>query len=243
MIHIRVLPPLPDHEVAPDGLFHLPGSVNFIGEHEWYLHIACDLQPGEDSQYPLEDVLDEYMLSVHSVPGQGDAWVLPNSGKLDLVVAGQPDDLRRCMADIVGKQAPNLSATPNSRAQVSSAPTKLTSSGEGTKTLRSLTFVCLAILMLGGCVNTTTHTSTPASSLDLSRSSFLEYKRMYEEGLDLPVGTEVRIHDTPNGGVFSVAFFTDDTGRSVPKDEATNVEIHECDEDGQSIHRTYMRLE
>jgi len=66
---------------------------------------------------------------------------------------------------------------------------------------------------------------------------------MYEETRDLPIGIEVRIHDTPNGGVFSVAFFTDDTGALVSKDEAINVEIHECDEDGQSISRTYMRLE
>ena len=97
--------------------------------------------------------------------------------------------------------------------------------------------------MLGGYISTTTCTSIPVDSPDLSGSNFLKYKKMYEETRDLPIGIEVRIHDTPNGGVFSVAFFTDDTGRSVPKDEATNVEIHECDEDGQSIHRTYMRLE
>jgi len=104
MINIRVLPPLPDHEAAPDGLFHTPGSVNSLGEHEWYLHIAFELEPGESSQYPLEDILDEYYLSVHSVPGQGEAWVLPDAGTLELVLAGEPDDLRRCMSGIVGKQ-------------------------------------------------------------------------------------------------------------------------------------------
>jgi len=97
--------------------------------------------------------------------------------------------------------------------------------------------------MLGGCVNTTTCTSIPEDSPDLPGSNFLEYRKMHEENRDLPIGIEVHIHDTPNGGVFSVAFFTDDTGDLVSKEEATNVEIHECDEDGQSINRTYMRLD
>ena len=109
--------------------------------------------------------------------------------------------------------------------------------------MKSLILICLAIFVLGGCVNTTTCTSIPADSPDLSGSNFLDYKKRYEENQDLPIGIEVRIHDTPNGGVFSVAFFTDDTGGLVSKDEAINVEIHECDEDGQSVSRTYMRLE
>ena len=71
--------------------------------------------------------------------------------------------------------------------------------------------------------------------------SFLDYKRMAEENLDLPLGVEVSLNNTPNGGVFSVAFFTDADGVPVSKDEAVNVEIHECDENGNSINRTYMK--
>ena len=107
MIHIRILPPLPGHEAAPDGLFHEPGSTNFLGEHEWYLHVGFDLEPGEDSQYPLEDVLDKYLLSVEPLVGQSDESAMPDEGSLSVVLAGQPDDLRRCMADIVGKRVYN----------------------------------------------------------------------------------------------------------------------------------------
>jgi len=73
-------------------------------------------------------------------------------------------------------------------------------------------------------------------------NSFLEYKRIAENSGDLPIGIEVRLNNTPNGGVFSVAFFTDDDGVLVPREEAAHVEIHECDKNGNSIHRTYMKL-
>ena len=73
-----------------------------------------------------------------------------------------------------------------------------------------------------------------------TRGSFYEYKVMAEENRDFPVGVEVSIGNTPNGGVFSVAFFTDGDGVATSKDDATKVEIHECDENGVSIHRTYL---
>ena len=73
--------------------------------------------------------------------------------------------------------------------------------------------------------------------------SFLDYKTMAEENHDLPIGVGVTIGNTPNGGVFSVAFFTDASGELVSKDEAIYVEVHECDENGNSIYRTYMRRE
>ena len=104
MIRIRVLPPLPGYEADPDGLFHLPGSVNFLGNHEWYVHIAYELEPGEDSQYPLEDLLHEYLVAAEEVPGQGDHGTLSDGVTLNILLAGEPDDLRRCVADIVGKR-------------------------------------------------------------------------------------------------------------------------------------------
>ena len=76
-----------------------------------------------------------------------------------------------------------------------------------------------------------------------NKYSFLDYKRMAEENRELPVGVGVSLNNTPNGGVFSVAFFTDASGELVSKDEATNIEIHECDENGNSIYRTYMQRE
>ena len=76
-----------------------------------------------------------------------------------------------------------------------------------------------------------------------SANDFLEYKMMAENNRDLPIGVEVNLNNTPNGGVFSVAFFTNDDGVPVPKEDATSVEIHECDENGISIYRTYMNLE
>ena len=72
---------------------------------------------------------------------------------------------------------------------------------------------------------------------------FSDYRRMAEENRELPIGVEVSINSTPNGGVFSVAFFTDASGVLVSKDEAMYMEIHECDENGNSIYRTYMKRE
>jgi len=112
MINIRVMPPLPGCESASDGLFHLPGSTNFMGLHEWYVRIAYSLEPGDDGQYPLDDILDRYFLAVDGVVGQpADDWHLPDSGEADIVLAGEPDDLRRCMSDIVGHRVSNKDST------------------------------------------------------------------------------------------------------------------------------------
>ena len=105
-----------------------------------------------------------------------------------------------------------------------------------TKIIRLLITV-LSVLILGmtGCA---------AEDKGQSRSdqySFLDYKKMKEENHELPVGVDVSLNSTPNGGVFSVAFYTDANGVSVSKDEAMNMEIHECDENGNSIYRTYMK--
>ena len=53
------------------------------------------------------------------------------------------------------------------------------------------------------------------------------------------VGVEVILERTPNGGDFSVGLFSDAEHVPVSKDKAFYLEIHECDENGDSIHRTY----
>lgn len=54
-----------------------------------------------------------------------------------------------------------------------------------------------------------------------------------------PVTVERRKGKTPNGGVASVCYYRDDEGRPVDKSLATRMEIHELDDDGNSIHRVY----
>lgn len=44
---------------------------------------------------------------------------------------------------------------------------------------------------------------------------------------------------TPNGGVYSIAYFSDEDGEPCSEDKAARIEIHECDKDGNSIFRTY----
>jgi hypothetical protein len=44
---------------------------------------------------------------------------------------------------------------------------------------------------------------------------------------------------TPNGGVYSIGYFSDADYKPVPKELAVYVEIHEFNEDGQCIYRTY----
>ncbi|MCC2672370.1 MAG: hypothetical protein K0Q72_4842 [Armatimonadetes bacterium] len=47
---------------------------------------------------------------------------------------------------------------------------------------------------------------------------------------------------TPNGGAYSIAYFTDEDGNPAPKSQASRVEIHEMDANGESIFRTYGNL-
>lgn len=47
---------------------------------------------------------------------------------------------------------------------------------------------------------------------------------------------------TPHGGVYSIAYFLDAENKPVPKERAVRMEIHEFDEEGNSIHRTYGEI-
>jgi hypothetical protein len=44
---------------------------------------------------------------------------------------------------------------------------------------------------------------------------------------------------TPNGGVYSIAYFRNDDGSPADEDDATKVEIVEYDEDDKVVQRTY----
>jgi hypothetical protein len=58
----------------------------------------------------------------------------------------------------------------------------------------------------------------------------------------LAIKTEERINGaTPKGGVYSIAYFQDDAGQPVAKEDATAIEIIEFDENDRQIWRTYMR--
>ena len=107
------------------------------------------------------------------------------------------------------------------------------------KKTRIILLAIISICIIFTACETASETDNDAAN---ESNSFLEYKRVAEDSGDLPIGIEVRLNNTPNGGVFSVAFFTDDDGVLVPREEAAHVEIHECDKNGNSIHRTYMKL-
>jgi hypothetical protein len=47
---------------------------------------------------------------------------------------------------------------------------------------------------------------------------------------------------TPAGGVASVAYFLDAGGKPCPKGRAVSIEIHELDEGGETIARTYGQV-
>ena len=47
---------------------------------------------------------------------------------------------------------------------------------------------------------------------------------------------------TPNGGAYSLAYFQDAAGQPAPKELAARVEIHEMNEAGEIIFRTYAEL-
>ena len=48
---------------------------------------------------------------------------------------------------------------------------------------------------------------------------------------------------TPNGGVRSTIYFTDDAGEPADESVATRAVIVEYDAKGESIHRTYATLD
>lgn len=47
---------------------------------------------------------------------------------------------------------------------------------------------------------------------------------------------------TPNGGTYSIAYYSDGRGNRVPKAEAAAVEVVEFDASGRALRRTYARL-
>lgn len=44
---------------------------------------------------------------------------------------------------------------------------------------------------------------------------------------------------TPAGGAYALAYYYDANGKPCERAKAVRVEIHECDEDGEVIARTY----
>lgn len=46
---------------------------------------------------------------------------------------------------------------------------------------------------------------------------------------------------TPNGGAYSIAYFSDARGNPCAREDAHSMEIVEFDADGEAVHRTYMR--
>lgn len=51
---------------------------------------------------------------------------------------------------------------------------------------------------------------------------------------------ERREGKTPNGGVYSIAYFFDEEKKPCPKEDAWFIEIHEYDVNDNIIHRTYL---
>jgi hypothetical protein len=47
----------------------------------------------------------------------------------------------------------------------------------------------------------------------------------------------------PNGGIYSIAYWQDADGNPTTPDKAVTAEVHEMDEQNQSIFRTYGSLE
>ena len=47
---------------------------------------------------------------------------------------------------------------------------------------------------------------------------------------------------TPNGGEYSIAYFSDENGIPADKDKAVRAEIVEFDKSGKEIHRTHAIL-
>ena len=94
----------------------------------------------------------------------------------------------------------------------------------------------------------------PSSATDLSQStvsgnsstapiaqpenSFLHYHKMRPS--EWPFWIESQPGPTPHGGCFSVALYSNRTHVPCKKKDAYFAEIHECDENGNSIARVYM---
>lgn len=79
-----------------------------------------------------------------------------------------------------------------------------------------------------------------AASAPKRDGQFLRYLKMRPE--EWPIGIEAQPGATPSGGYFSVAIYSDKNHIPCKKEHAYYMEIHECDERGNSIARTYGHL-
>lgn len=66
--------------------------------------LSFELEADEDSQYPLEDLLDQFNLYVS---GFINPEIFNRSSQLSLELAGDPEDIRDLLESIIGKRVYN----------------------------------------------------------------------------------------------------------------------------------------
>lgn len=73
-------------------------------EHIFVYTLHFDLEEGEDSQYPLEDVLEEFCLYISDFFNKD---FFNHSGSMVVELAGEHDDLLKSVQTITGKRVYN----------------------------------------------------------------------------------------------------------------------------------------
>jgi len=84
--------------------------------------------------------------------------------------------------------------------------------------------------------------ATPAAELNIRPQRMPQKGGVFGPSMNIALTSESQDGPTPNGGVRSTAYYTDDAGRPCPKDDATQLEIVEYDAAGQAVFRTYGQL-
>jgi len=94
-----------DKYAGNDNYEHVEGNVyKDLAEDHYVFALSYELEDGEDSQYPLEDILDRFLLHVSDFVDE-DAFGTATA--LTLELGGDLDDVREAVATIIGKRAYN----------------------------------------------------------------------------------------------------------------------------------------
>ena len=75
-----------------------------LEENHYVFALSYELEETEDSQYPLEDILDEYLLHVSDFIDEDRFY---SSQEVTLELAGDLDNVKEAIAALIGKRAYN----------------------------------------------------------------------------------------------------------------------------------------
>lgn len=88
----------PDYELTEGNIYRDPEEDHYV------FAISYELEGEEDSQYPLEDILDKFYLHVSDFIDEDSYYISRN---VTLELAGELEDVKTAIKSIIGKHVYN----------------------------------------------------------------------------------------------------------------------------------------